>query len=53
MTLVHNIRAATSVEPAEGDVGITNGTVRIDNDAGAWVGTFTAFGGSRAARNGT
>jgi hypothetical protein len=45
MTQVHNLREAASVDPAEGAVGIISGTVRIDNDEGAWVGTFTAYGG--------
>ena len=44
MTQVQNVHFATSPEPDEGDVGITNGTARIDNEAGAWVGTWTAFG---------
>jgi hypothetical protein len=43
-TQINNIRFAPSREPGEGDVGIVNGTARIDNDAGAWVGTFTLFG---------
>jgi hypothetical protein len=32
---------AESREPGEGEVGIASGTARIDNDAGAWVGTYT------------
>jgi hypothetical protein len=46
---VNNVHFAESREPDEGDVGILNGTARIDNDAGAWVGTFTAFGGQPGA----
>ena len=42
---VFSSRAATSVESAEGALSITNGTVRIDNADGAWVGTSTGFGG--------
>ena len=43
-TQINNVRFAPSRESDEGDVGIVNGTARIDNDAGAWVGTFTLFG---------
>ena len=53
-TQVNNIHFAASREPGEGDVVIANGTARIDNDEGAWVGTFTAFGGAAGpARSGT
>jgi hypothetical protein len=41
---VDDLHLAMSREPGEGEVGIVNGTARIDNDAGAWVGTFTSFG---------
>jgi hypothetical protein len=34
---------APSREAVEGEVGIASGTARIDNDAGAWVGTYTHF----------
>jgi hypothetical protein len=44
MTQVQNVHFATSPDADEGDVGIVNGTARIDNDAGAWVGTWTAYG---------
>ena len=41
---------ATSRKPGEGIVGIANGTARIDNEEGAWVGTWSSFGGARNAR---
>ena len=44
-TLVTNLHFADSREPGEGPVGIASGAARIDNDEGAWVGTFTNFGG--------
>jgi hypothetical protein len=46
MTDLWNTAAAASVESAEGELSITNGTSRIDNADGAWVGTSTSFGGS-------
>ena len=30
--------------PGEFYVGFVNGTARIDNDQGAWIGTYTAYG---------
>ena len=45
MRYVQTVHSAASRDPDEGDVGIAHGTVRIDNDEGAWVGTYSAFGG--------
>jgi hypothetical protein len=44
-TLVTNVRFAESREAGEGPVGIARGSARLDNDEGAWVGTFTNYGG--------
>jgi hypothetical protein len=38
-----HVYLADSREPGEPGVGIASGTARIDNDAGAWVGTYTHF----------
>ena len=44
MTQVQNARLSSSPDPAEGHSFIIEGTARIDNDDGAWVGTWTAYG---------
>jgi hypothetical protein len=46
-----HLYVAENQEPGEGDgvVGISAGTARIDNDAGAWVGTYTHFRGTSGA----
>jgi hypothetical protein len=43
MTETNNVHIAPSRKPGEADVYVTNGTVRIENEEGAWVGTFTAW----------
>jgi hypothetical protein len=48
LTQVANGRLLGNREAGAGDVGVVNGTARIDNDAGAWVGTYTTYGGAPA-----
>jgi hypothetical protein len=44
MTQAYNTRSTIGREP-ERYVAVVSGSARIDNDAGAWVGTYTAWGG--------
>jgi hypothetical protein len=46
MTQVENGNWSPSQDPGEGEVGFANGTMRIDNDEGAWVGTWTSYFGA-------
>jgi hypothetical protein len=46
MTQVENANWSASQDPGEGDVGFASGTMRIDNDEGAWVGTWTSYFGA-------
>jgi hypothetical protein len=48
MTQVQNARLAKSPDPTDGLSFVINGTARIDNDDGAWVGTWTSYGADRA-----
>ena len=47
MTQVQNARLSSSADPVEGLSFVIEGTARIDNDAGAWVGTWTSYGADR------
>ena len=47
MTQVQNARLSNRPDPTEGLSFIIAGTARIDNDDGAWVGTWTSYGGDR------
>ena len=47
MTQVQNARLSDSMDEGEGHTFIINGTARIDNDEGAWVGTWTSYGADR------
>ena len=42
MTQVYNTNSTVGPEP-ERNLAFVNGTARIDNDAGAWVGTYTGW----------
>ena len=44
LTKVMNLRLFAD-RAGRGDVGVANGSVRIDNDQGAWVGTYTGLYG--------
>jgi hypothetical protein len=46
MTQLWNYRSAHIQEPANGWAGFSNGTVRIDNDQGAWLGTYMEYSGA-------
>jgi hypothetical protein len=47
MTQVQNARVSDGTDPAEGHTFVIEGTARIDNDEGAWVGTWTSYGADR------
>jgi hypothetical protein len=42
---VRNLRSYASREPDQNDVAVSSSTARIDNDDGAWVGTFNGYYG--------
>jgi hypothetical protein len=46
-TQVYNFHSAAGEGSGDGEVGISNGRVRIDSEDGAWVGTMAGYGGGR------
>ena len=47
MTQLQNARVSDGVDPVEGHAFVISGTARIDNEEGAWVGTWTSYGADR------
>jgi hypothetical protein len=47
MTQVQNARLSIDPDPTEGLSFVINGSARIDNADGAWVGTWTSYGADR------